>query len=202
MFLWGEKCDFQAKNRYYKNKASGLNVVEHHRKFDCTGVETENDEQEKEIKTRLAKWEQLPFCEIQGVQAILFLGSRTIELHFKNLFTGWRNLWMYSDNTVKEEAKQARKVCPYGCEKSWKNIYTLSVKRHILFKCPKIDGQTKVAEFFKKKKRLSISDVVFWIFRLGMGLNQIVISWLFWLCFFSQVIFFVVWIAEWTVSFS
>ena len=121
-----------------------------------------------------------------------FLGSRTIELHFKNLFTGWRNLWMYSDNTVKEEAKQARKVCPYGCEKSWKNIYTLSVKRHILFKCPKIDGQTKVAEFFKKKKRLSISDVVFWIFRLGMGLNQIVISWLFWLCFFSQVIFFVV----------
>ena len=68
---------------------------------------------------------------------------------------------MYSNNTVKEEAKKARKVCPYGCGKSWKNIHTLSVKRHILFKCPKIDGQTKVIEFFKKKKRLSISDVVF-----------------------------------------
>ena len=33
-------------------------------------------------------------------------------------------------------------------QKSWKN--SLSVKTPILLKCPKIDGQTKVVEFFKK----------------------------------------------------
>ena len=61
---------------------------------------------------------------------------------------------------IKAERKKQRRFCPYGCGKNWGNIHTISVKRHILFKCKKINGQTKVQEFYKKRKRMSFSDVV------------------------------------------
>ena len=34
--------------------------------------------------------------------------------------------------TRRDEWKERRTPCPFGCGKSWKNIHSLSVKRHVL----------------------------------------------------------------------
>ena len=58
----------------------------------------------------------------------------------------------------KERKKNEKKPCPFGCGKVWKNIHSLSVKEHILNKCPSRDGDDeKINNFFKKKGRAWIT---------------------------------------------
>ena len=44
----------------------------------------------------------------------------------------------------KEEWHNRRKSCPFGCGKSWKNIQTASVKRHLLEKCHLRQGKAQL----------------------------------------------------------
>ena len=49
--------------------------------------------------------------------------------------------------------KNMKKPCPFGCGKSWKNIYTASVKKHVLHGCSFREGQEHLLlGFFAKKK--------------------------------------------------
>ncbi len=51
----------------------------------------------------------------------------------------------------KERKKNQKKACPFGCGKSWKNIYTASVKIHVLYKGSFRKGQADMLlDFFTK----------------------------------------------------
>ena len=71
-------------------------------------------------------------------------------------------------NKIKEENKKRRKACPYGCGKDWAigSICSPSVRKHVLGiskkKCPNFpaNGQTKVKEFYRKKKRMKFSEII------------------------------------------
>ena len=54
----------------------------------------------------------------------------------------------------KERKKDEKMPCPFGSGKSGKNIYSLSVKEHVLNKCPLHNGdEEKMKKFFQKKRR-------------------------------------------------
>ncbi len=55
----------------------------------------------------------------------------------------------------KEARKNKKKPCPFGCGKSWKNIYTASVKNHVLHKCSFRAGQEEHTLVFSQKTKLS-----------------------------------------------
>jgi hypothetical protein len=68
-------------------------------------------------------------------------------------------------DAARKQRKDEKKKCPYGCGKSWKQVYSSSVKKHILGdSCPNFVAgvtATKIKEFYAKRSRFSVRDVVF-----------------------------------------
>ena len=59
---------------------------------------------------------------------------------------------MLAAKEEKLRKKNLKKPCPFGCGKSWKNIYTASVKKHVLHGCSFREGQEHLLlGFFVKK---------------------------------------------------
>ena len=59
---------------------------------------------------------------------------------------------MAAAKAEKERRKNLKKPCPFGCGKSWKNIHTASVKKHVLHGCSFREGQEHLLlGFFAKK---------------------------------------------------
>ena len=62
---------------------------------------------------------------------------------------------------IKKQKKKEKRPWPYGCSKSWLNVYTSSVRNHIALGCPNIgDGPTKIDEFYGLRKRQPLLDGV------------------------------------------
>ena len=62
---------------------------------------------------------------------------------------------MQAAKEEKLRKKNLKKPCPFGCDKSWKNIYTASVKKHVLQGCSFREGQEHLlVGFFAKKTPL------------------------------------------------
>ena len=60
---------------------------------------------------------------------------------------------MAAAKAEKQRRKNLKKPCPFGCGKSWKNIYSASVKKHVLHGCSFREGQEHLLlGFFAKKK--------------------------------------------------
>ena len=67
--------------------------------------------------------------------------------------SAWANNRMAAAKAEKLRKKNLKKPCPFGCGKSWKNIYTASVKKHVLHGCSFREGQEHLLlGFFAKKK--------------------------------------------------
>ena len=60
---------------------------------------------------------------------------------------------MAAAKAEKLRKKNLKKPCPFGCGKSWKNIYSASVKKHVLHGCSFREAQEHLLlDFFVKKK--------------------------------------------------
>ena len=62
---------------------------------------------------------------------------------------------MQAAKEEKLRKKNLKKPCPFGCGKSWKNILTAFVKKHVLHGCSFREGQEHLLLGFFAKKTLS-----------------------------------------------
>ena len=61
---------------------------------------------------------------------------------------------MAAAKAEKERRKNLKKPCPFGCGKSWKNIYTASVKKHVLHGCSFAKARSICFLVFLRRKPL------------------------------------------------